>query len=426
MKIIRITFLILGFGVMAFVAIADEMKNTEVIIASENTAVTGAHSYPFTLYLGDNISGVTNPLKSLTFIATGVYTSSADEAVTFMIDSDGTTEKIFTLPNTSGVATPFNLEYKVPASKINPASAGSYSYSLDFNSGATMYGLAIKMREAHRYVPPVCPDGDPGNQKMKTTETIVASENLAFSSMVSYPITFYIGDVLTGVTNPVKSVVFNVTGVYIGDGNIIFDINGNGAKSFILPDVGTTPTPFDIAYTDSTNTINPASAGSYGYTLGVNPSGVTVYGLGIKMTETHRYAPPACGGLPVYGDIVSAIFDSTESGAGYNSVMWKGTTGTGKVMFQFASSDCLNGASNYPACTPAGWNYIGSDGTSCGALFWYDNVDPDQPRELSCSPEYHNNHRYYRYKVRICSAVNCTDSGLTSPEVQDIIVNWAP
>ncbi|MCK9344619.1 MAG: hypothetical protein M0P64_00655 [Candidatus Pacebacteria bacterium] len=262
--------------------------------------------------------------------------------------------------------------------------------------------------------------------QMKTTETIIADSDIAISSNQSYPFALYVGDNLAGVINPLKSLHFTASGVYTGNGTITFMIDGDAAtsKTYTLPNAGTTPTPFEIEYKDDSGKINPASAGSYSYSLNFNPSGVTVYGLGIKMTESHRYAPPACGGLPPFGDLISAVFDSTgvADGAGYNSVLWKGALGgpgtnEGHVKFQFASSGNVGGP----------WTFVGP---SCvgGEGDWFEPVAPGTPIELlvpvSCATPFNNN-QYFRYKIRICSS-DCIISGTYTPTVQDVVVNWAP
>src|SRR3989339_84267 len=296
MKILRAIFIIMSFGAMAYIAFAaDQTKTTESYIADSDVTVSSNQSYPFTFYIGDNLAGVTYPaVKSLHFNVEGVYTGGG--TVTLMIDGDVATTKQFTLPNVGATPTPFEIDYKDPSNKISPLSAGSYAYTLNFNpSGVTVYGLGITMRETHRYVPPVCPDGS--SQKTKTTESYIADSDVTVSSNQSYPFTFYIGDNLAGVTYPaVKSLHFNVEGVYTGGGTVTLMIDGDVAttKQFTLPNVGATPTPFEIDYKDPSNKISPLSAGSYAYTLNFNPSGVTVYGLGITMRETHRYVPPVC------------------------------------------------------------------------------------------------------------------------------------
>lgn len=253
--------------------------------------------------------------------------------------------------------------------------------------------------------------------QMRTTEALIYSANNAVSAAFDQNFTLYIGDNISGITNPVKSLYFVTSGVYTGNGTINFKIDSDGATSqiFTLPNVGTTPTPFEFIYKDPSNKINPTSAGSYGYTLNVDPSGVTLYGLGVKLNESHRYKPPACGGNP-YGDLISAVFDSGVSdGAAYNSILWKGTIGTGNVKFQFATADNAGGS----------WTtYYGS---SCigGVGDWFVASVADTPVELLCPAQF-NNKRYYRYKIRICLASNCADTAGTSPVVEDVVVSWAP
>jgi len=147
-----------------------------------------------------------------------------------------------------------------------------------------------------------------------------------------------------------------------------------------------------------------------------------MYGLGMIVRESHQYAPPSCSGVPIYGDLTSAVFDSTEAaaGAGYNSILWKGMLGgpvadQGRVRFQLATSDASGGP----------WNYLG--GSTCGTLDWFDAATPDAPIELIgavCQAEW-NNKRYFRYKIRICSN-DCISAGTYTPTVDDVVVNWAP
>ena len=252
--------------------------------------------------------------------------------------------------------------------------------------------------------------------QMRMTDTLVYSSNTAVSSAVNPAFTLYIGDNLSGITNPVKSLYFVASGVYTGNGTINFKIDSDidTSQTFTLPDVSTTPTPFELIYRDPSGKINPTSAGSYGYTLNVTPSGVTLYGLGVKLNESHRYKPPACGSVP-YGDLTSAVFDSgVADGAAYNSILWIGTIGTGNVKFQLATADNAGGP----------WTYYGS---SCigGSGDWFIASVADTPVELLCPAQF-NNKQYYRYKIRICSASNCTDVGATSPIVEDVVVSWAP
>ncbi len=420
-RIITIGVLMMVSAVGAFVVFAaEQIKTNEVLVYSSSTSINSNINTSFTLYIGDNLSGVTNPVKSLYFVASGVYTGSG--TVDFKIDSDEATLQSFTLPSVIN-PTPFVLIYKDSSNKINPTSAGSYNYTLDVTPfGVVMYGLGIKMSETYQYAPTVCDDGIVANEKIKTNEVLVYSSNTSINSNINTSFTLYIGDNLSGVTNPVKSLYFVASGVYTGSGTVDFKIDSDEAtlQSFTLPSV-INPTPFVLIYKDSSNKINPTSAGSYNYTLDVTPFGVVMYGLGIKMSETHQYKPPSCSiGLPTTGELISAVFDSAvANGVAYNSIMWKGTEGTGKVRFQFAASNSTAGP----------WNYYG--GETCGAFDWFNTTGPDSAVELkgtsetTCQNEW-NNKRYFRYKIQICSNTDCATSGDTSPVVEDVVVNWAP
>lgn len=433
---------ILFSGSAMFVSAVDQMKTTETLIVSSSTAVTGVNEYSFTLYIGDDLSGVSNPLKSLYFTISGVYTGVG--TVGAMIDNDPLTSKTFTLSGVGLTPTPFEINYKVPTNKINPSTAGSYEYTLNLNSGVTMYGMSIKMLETHRYAPPACPDGWPSNQKVKTTESFVASSDAPVSTNQVYPFSLYIGDNLSGINPAIKSIYFIASGVYTSTaiGTVSFMINGNSAttKIFTLPNTSGVPTPFEISYKDPAGAIiNPTSAGTYPYSLNFNPTDVVMYGLNIKMEETHRYKPAVCVGLPPVGELTSATLDtfvttSALQGPAYNSVMWKGTEGTGKVRFQLATSDCTNGATNYPACNVGTWTFYGSsdNGSTCNTASWYDTQTsgpgggPAVPIEISCATKQgQHNKRYFQYKVQICSA-DCFSSGGESPKISEVIVNWAP
>mgnify|MGYP001594332796 CR=1 FL=1 len=261
--------------------------------------------------------------------------------------------------------------------------------------------------------------------QIKSTDFFVASSDVSISSATSSPFTIYIGDNLAGVTNPVKSVYFVVSGVYTGSGSLEMKISDDNAtsKTFSLPDVGTAPTPFEILYKDDTGKISPVSAGSYNYTLNINPSGVTIYGLGAKINVTHRYKPPACGGFPATGELTSMVFDTGTEGAAYNSVMWKGVLGgssqdQGKVRVKIATADSDAGP----------WDYRGPE-TTCSTNTasdsdWY-VAAADTPLEAGCFAN-HNNKRYFRYRVQICSSSDCATAGSYTPEVQDVVVSWSP
>lgn len=125
-------------------------------------------------------------------------------------------------------------------------------------------------------------------------------------------------------------------------------------------------------------------------------------------------------GLSVYertGELTSAVFDTGVSeGAAFNTIMWQGSQPVGtSVKFRFASSNCSNGATNPTSCTTGSWSYLGPDGSG---TTYYEAAGPNVAIKLNRA--YHNNHRYYRYKVFLSSTTADT------PVVDDVIVNWSP
>lgn len=411
---------------------SDQVKSDDFFATSSATAVSSAVDIPVTLYVGDNLSGVSTPVKSAYFTISGVYTGGG--SITFTIDSDGVSTRTYTLPAVSA-PTPYELVYKDPSgSKINPISAGSYTYTLNVApSGVNIYGLSARITETHRYVPPACPDGSSSNEKVKTNEYFVGSSDALLSGATTSTFSLYIGDDIAGISNPVKTAYFVVTGVYTGGGtvNFMLDSDANSSRTYILPAVSA-PTYIELVYKDTTGIINPGTPGVYQYTLTTNPSGVTFSNFGISFLETHRYKPGTCGGFPVKGDLYSAVFDTTgtSTGPSYNAILWKGTLGgpglnQGKVRFQIASSDCANGATNYPACNSGTWSFIG--GPTCASSDWFDPGAPDVAADIqanSCAGQL-NDKRYFRYIAEICSD-DCTAAGAFTPVVDDVIVNWAP
>ncbi len=406
--IVGVTFLL--------VDAADQVKTNQSLVFSSNAAISAPQNATINLYIGDNLAGVSTPVKSAYLVASGVYTGGG--TLQFTINGDGATTQTFTLPNVGTTPTSFEFIYKDPSDTMSPTSAGEYSYSLDMTpSGVTLYGFAVKLTETHEYVPASCPDGT--GDTMKTNESLIMSLHNPISGVQNGTINLYIGDNLAGITSPLKSLYFTATGVYTGSGTFALTIDGDPAttQTFTLPNVGTTPTPFELIYKDPSDKINPTSAGDYSYSLDVTPSSITVYGLAVKMVETHQYTPGSCGGLQPYGDLISSVFDTNVSnGVGYNALLWKGTEGTGKVRFQIAASDSSSGP----------WTYVGSsDNISCNISGWYEAA-PATAKELHiCSSEL-NNKQYYRYKIRICSNTDCATPGITSPVVDDVIINWAP
>lgn len=163
------------------------------------------------------------------------------------------------------------------------------------------------------------------------------------------------------------------------------------------------------------------TSGGFTFTLNLKndgPATVNISSGKLILTYTWIIPPPAGGGQAVSGTLTSTVFETTSSadGPAYNSITWKGTLGgggqdEGKVRFQLSTSDSSTGP----------WTFIG--GSTCGSGDWYDATNTDKTVETTCSD--HNNKRYYRYKIQICS-IDCSTAGSNSPTVNDVNVSWSP
>ncbi|MGB9726729.1 MAG: hypothetical protein ACPLXB_01415 [Minisyncoccia bacterium] len=120
-------------------------------------------------------------------------------------------------------------------------------------------------------------------------------------------------------------------------------------------------------------------------------------------------------------ELVSSIIDTgIANGAGFNSLLWQGSLGTGgSVKFQLAFSNSSLGPWTYYGCTsvpslclnPANWTTSSSSIASLAP-----NTSLPLPYSGDASPQ---NNRYIRYKVFLSTTG-------TSPQVNDIIINWSP
>jgi hypothetical protein len=316
----------------------------------------------------------------------------------------------------------FQLLYKDPALTINPTTAGTYSYTFNvIPSGVTLSSLNAKGVMTYRHATNSgCPDGSSINQRMKTEQFFIASFPSQVSSATSSPFSVYIGDDLTSVTSPLKSMYYLISGIYTGNGTVEFQIDADvdTSRVFTLPTV-TSPTYFQLLYKDPALTINPTTAGTYSYTFNVIPSGVTLSSLSVKTAMTYQYAPPTC--TPT-GELYSVVFDTTGSdvdGPSYNSLSWKGSLNTGKVRLKFATAASSTGPWSYLGPEP------GCDTVTSTDADWY-VPDVDTPMDIGCFSS-HEGQRYFRYELQICKATDCTSTaGMTSPTVTDVIINWSP
>lgn len=140
-----------------------------------------------------------------------------------------------------------------------------------------------------------------------------------------------------------------------------------------------------------------------------------------RLYLTYEYSEQSI--YPATGYAISSTFDTgVEKGAAYNSIMWNGSLNGGNVRLQFATSDCPNGKTNPPACDDGGtWTYLGN---GCSDSTYYESAF-GAPEEIECYDN-HNNKRYFRYKVVLCSNSICGIGGSSNPQVDNVVVNWAP
>ncbi|MEK7654497.1 MAG: hypothetical protein AAB345_04465 [Patescibacteria group bacterium] len=104
--------------------------------------------------------------------------------------------------------------------------------------------------------------------------------------------------------------------------------------------------------------------------------------------------------------LISSIFDTkVQGGAALNTIMWQGVQPSGTAVgIQVASSNSATGP----------WVYMGPDGTSASAY------EANQGVQFRLNPKFHNNQRYFRYKVYLSWTAGDT------PEVEDVIVSYSP
>lgn len=102
----------------------------------------------------------------------------------------------------------------------------------------------------------------------------------------------------------------------------------------------------------------------------------------------------------------SSTYDAGAPSAFY-TLTYQGYKPAGaNVKFQFASSNSSSGP----------WSFVGPNGQS---NTYYTPIGPDYPVEISTT--YHNNHRYFRYKI-----ILETDSWKSvGPRIDEVVVGWS-
>ncbi len=109
-------------------------------------------------------------------------------------------------------------------------------------------------------------------------------------------------------------------------------------------------------------------------------------------------------------ELTSSIFDTGTSttGVAINTIMWQGVQAAStNVQFQIASAS---------SSAPATWDYKGPDGTN---TTYYAPTGSGVPAQINLA--YHNNHRFFRYKIFLSFSPGATES----PRVDDVIINYS-
>ena len=113
--------------------------------------------------------------------------------------------------------------------------------------------------------------------------------------------------------------------------------------------------------------------------------------------------------------LISSTFDTGTNSTTYTNLVWEPTSQdpSTEVKFQIATSNCSNGATDYPTCTidPDSWSFVGPNGTS----------DPNDVYSVpgTTTNSANNNNRYIRYKVFLST----TDDSIT-PVLTSIGINY--
>jgi hypothetical protein len=414
------------------------------IITSTNSTTTD-----FTVFVGENapviksayleVEGVTKAIGSQTItvdIKQSAESFPTARARTFVIDSTGT-DSGFDILYAGNDQTGNDLTSYLAGIITSPS---PYTFSVKVSVlGNSVSLLSAKLVLTYQYTPPSSGTTVPNSNTLYFS-ALANRDILASGSATTTDFTVFVGE-----PSPiVKSAFFHVKGVTkaIGSQTITVDIKQSAesfptarARTFVIDSTGT-DSGFDILYAGNDQTGNDltsylagiiTSPTSYPFSIKVNVSGADVSLLSATLVLTYRFDQTA-GGLPATGSLISPTFDTyTTNGVNYNWIMWKGSQPAGsKVRLQLATSNCAGGQTDAPTCGTGGWgsgtsNYMGSD---CTNATYFEQSATDVSNEVAC-PSAHNNKRYFRYKVILCSASDCASSGAQNPQVNDVIVNWS-
>lgn len=376
----------------------------------------GIFSYPLVVTIPENLPAIKNAHIEIS----GISFNSPPQNQTVYADLQGgliSSPKTFTF-FVNARSQQFNLNYDVTPI-IHPS---SNTYTLNITGGATGGTFSIfsaKLVLSYEY-------DSIQSSLLKTSVFFVGQENAKTPANNVISKNFSIAIPESSLS--VKNAFIEISGTFkdSGQGTIetgLFDAGAPiGYKKFYNFDLGpqTSSAKFFLRY-DALADINVSNNN---YTLHFKASkAINVWSA--RLYLTYQYSES--GTYPETGFVISSTFDTRiEKGAAYNSIMWNGSLNSGNVKLQLATSDCANGKTNPPLCNDSGtWTYLGPDqGLGCLDTNYYIEA-AGVPQEIKCYSN-HNNKRFFRYKIILCSDPSCAIRGPNNPLVNNVIVNWAP
>lgn len=326
----------------------------------------------------------------------------------------------------------FSLKYDAWQNGLGPVSniniPGTYDYTLylkgtSADSTGSFSISSAKLILTYEY-------SSPETDLIKTTKFFVEQKSDNISSGMENAKDFSIS--ISEKQPEIKSVFIEVSGNAKGSGVGTVEISvvdQGSAANYAIYNLDLSPFPgkskFTVFYDAAANIVSSDFPGVKYYTLYFKGAGFDTDLLRAKIIATYKYST-AIAGLPVSGYIISSTMDTQIiKGAAFNALMWQGNLNSGKVRLQIATSNCPGGQSDYPLCSIGNWGDINTPyaGPDCASSTYYEPL-PDEPATITCA-NIHNNKRYFRYKATLCSSADCATSGLNTPEITDIIVNWS-
>lgn len=399
-------------------------KTVEFFIGQESMVHTvNGEQFSFNF---DNVNFPETPtVKSAIIEINGIsYNNSGDQTITVEL-KQGTEGSIAGTDYILGATTkpkPFTIKYDAWQGGAGPMSNivlpnTAYEYTL-YLKGASAGG-AISFSIASAKLTITYNSSSSGSDFLKKTNFFISQEKIMIPSDSEIKRDFSIS--ISESSPEARSVFVEVSGIAKGSGTnntIQLSVVKEGLPIYNTYYIDLSLLPANskfIARYDMTALVDPADFPVGNYSLYIKNSFDT-YILGAKAIITYKYSV-ITGNLPAKGELISSTFDTgADGGAAYNSLTWKGNLNggfTGQVSLQIAASNSITGP----------WLFEGPDCTS-GSIYITD-ADTPIPIETDCAPS-HNNKRYFRYKVIICSAVDCATSGSINPQVDEVVVNWSP